>query len=105
LDRTITAGDIMKRYLILDGDKTTASGTVQAKPTTVQLSGVHVAHEGDEVVCPTCNSTGKIKCDGPRQSMTAPDGRHAALSEDLCICKCDPPPKLVASQNSMSVDV
>lgn len=95
----------MKRYLILSGDKTTASGTVEARPTTVQLNGVHVAHEGDDVACPACNSTGKVKCDGPRQVMTAPDGRHAALSDDLCICKCDPPPKLVASQKFMSVEV
>jgi hypothetical protein len=35
---------------------------------------------------------------------TAPDGRHAALSDDLCICKYDLLPKLVASQQSMSVN-
>jgi uncharacterized Zn-binding protein involved in type VI secretion len=95
----------MKRYLILDDDRTTASGTVHAKPTTLKYDSKHVAHEGDDVACLTCNSTGKIKCDGPRQSMTGPDGRPAALSDDLCMCKCDPPPKLVASQNSMSVQV
>jgi uncharacterized Zn-binding protein involved in type VI secretion len=94
----------MPRYLILNGDKTTANGTVIAAATTIQFTGRDVAHEGDEVQCPACNSTGKIQCDGPRQVMTAPDGRHAALSDDLCICKCNPPPKLVASQQSMSVD-
>ncbi|MEX3965350.1 PAAR domain-containing protein [Paraburkholderia sp. EG286B] len=94
----------MQRFLILNGDKTTANGTVVAMSTTIQLEGHDVAHEGDDVQCPACNTTGKIKCDGPRQVMTAPDGRHAALSDDLCICKCDPPPKLVASQQSMSVD-
>jgi hypothetical protein len=36
--------------------------------------------------------------------MTAPDGRHAALSDDLCICGCHPPPKLIASQNMMSTE-
>ena len=94
----------MPRYLILNGDKTTANGTVVAKPTTIQFEGRDVAHEDDDVQCPACNTTGKIKCDGPRQVMTAPDGRHAALSRDLCICKCNPPPKLVASQQSMSVE-
>lgn len=94
----------MQRYLILDGDKTTANGTVLAHPTTIQFGGRDVAHEGDDGQCPACNTTGKIKCDGPRQVMTAPDGRHAALSDDLCICKCDPLPKLVASQQSMSVE-
>jgi uncharacterized Zn-binding protein involved in type VI secretion len=94
----------MKRYLILNGDKTTANGTVQAVATTIQLSGQDVTHEGDSVSCPACNTTGKIKCDGTRQIMTAPDGRHAALSEDLCICGCHPPPKLIASQNMMSTE-
>ena len=94
----------MKRYLILSGDKTTANGTVVAKSTTIRFEGRDVAHEDDDVQCPACNITGKIKCDGPRQVMTAPDGRHAALSDDLCICKCDPPPKLVASQRLMSVE-
>jgi len=91
----------MQRYLILNGDKTTANGTVQATSTTVQQD---VAHEGDSVACPSCNTTGRIQCDGPRQMMTAPDGRHAALSEDLCICGCHPPPKLIASQNMMSTE-
>jgi uncharacterized Zn-binding protein involved in type VI secretion len=94
----------MKRYLILDGDRTTAAGTVHAKPTTLEFGG-HVAHEGDDVTCPSCNSTGKIKCDGPHLPMQGPDGRHAALNDDLCICKCTPPPKLIASQQSMSIEV
>ena len=37
--------------------------------------------------------------------MKGPDGRRVALSDDLCICKCDPPPKLVASQQAMLVEV
>lgn len=94
----------MKRYLILTGDKTTANGTVIATPATIRFANRDVAHEGDDVQCPACNTTGKVQCDGPRQVMTAPDGRRAALSDDLCICKCDPPPKLVASQQAMGVD-
>jgi uncharacterized Zn-binding protein involved in type VI secretion len=95
----------VKRYSILDGDRSTASGTVHARPTTLSFSGRHVAHEGDDVACPACNSTGKIKCDGPRLTMPGPGGRRSALSDDLCICKCDPPPKLFASQQAMSVEV
>lgn len=94
----------MKRYLILNGDKTTANGTVQATSSTVQMNGQDVAHEGDSVACPSCNTMGKIQCDGPRQMMTAPDGRHSALSEDLRICGCHPPPQLIASQNMMSTE-
>jgi uncharacterized Zn-binding protein involved in type VI secretion len=95
----------VKRYLILDGDQTTVAGTVHAKATPRGLNGRHIAHEADDVSCPACGSTGKISCDGPRLSMNGPDGRRTALSDDLCICKCDPPPKLLASQQSMSVEV
>ncbi|MCT7328746.1 PAAR domain-containing protein [Ralstonia mojiangensis] len=94
----------MKRYVILSGDKTTAGGTVQAKATTMQLHNVPVAHEDDDVACPACHSTGKVQCNGePRLPMNGPDGRRIALSDDLCICKCAAPPRLVASQTVMSV--
>lgn len=36
--------------------------------------------------------------------MTGSDGRRAALSDDLGICKCDPMLKLDAPQQAMSVD-
>ncbi|WP_231408863.1 PAAR domain-containing protein [Ralstonia solanacearum] len=89
----------MKRYVILSVDKTTAGGIVQAKTTTLRLNGTHVAHENDDIACPACHSTGKIQCSGePRQPMTGPDGRRIALNDDLCICGCQPPPRLVASQ-------
>ncbi|MFM0732858.1 PAAR domain-containing protein [Paraburkholderia sediminicola] len=95
----------MKRFLILNGDKTTSNGTVVARSTTLGLQERQIAHEGDDVSCPACHSTGKIQCDGPRLPMTGPDGRRAALSDDLCICQCTPPPKLVASQSSTSIEV
>ena len=49
----------MKRYLILNGDTTTANGTVQAVSTTIQVAGRDVAHEGDNVMCPACKTVGK----------------------------------------------
>ncbi|HDR9137228.1 TPA: PAAR domain-containing protein [Burkholderia vietnamiensis] len=94
----------MTRYMILDGDHTTVAGTVRATATPFELGGRHIAHEGDDVICPACKTVGKIQCVGPRQPMTGPDGRPVALSADLCICKCAPPPKLVPSQQVMSVD-
>lgn len=95
----------MTRYLILDGDHTTVAGTVQAKITPFALDGRHIAHEDDDVFCPVCKSIGKIQCVGLRLPMTGPDGRRVALSDDLCICKCPTPPKLIASQQVMKVDV
>jgi uncharacterized Zn-binding protein involved in type VI secretion len=94
----------MKRYLILNGDKTTANGIVQAHSTSLSLTDRQVAHEGDDVACPACHSTGKIQCVGPRMPMSGPDGRKVALSDDLCICQCEPHPTLVASQQTMSIE-
>ena len=37
----------MKRYLILNGDKTTADGKVVATPTTIRFERRDVAHEGE----------------------------------------------------------
>ncbi|ANH35752.1 hypothetical protein A3768_4953 (plasmid) [Ralstonia solanacearum] len=33
--------------------------------------------------------------------MNGPDGRRIALHDDLCICGCQPSPRLVASQTVM----
>ncbi|MEP9322408.1 PAAR domain-containing protein [Paraburkholderia phymatum] len=84
-------------------NRETANGTVQVVSTTIQPEGRDVTHEGGNVACPACRTTGTIQCDGQREVMTAPDGRHAALSDDLCICGCKPHPKLVASQQVLSV--
>ncbi|WP_174954166.1 PAAR domain-containing protein [Burkholderia lata] len=95
----------MTRYLILDGDHTTVAGTVHAKATSFALDGRHMAHENDDVFCPVCKTIGKIQCVGPRVRMTGPAGRRVAPSDDLCVCKCLVPPRLIASQHVMSVDV
>ena len=88
---------IKKRYHIRSGAKTTAGGTVRASITWYKLDGVPLACEGDRVDCPACGTEGLIQCVRPR----LPDhlnGKQFALSEDLCICNCNPPPKLIADQ-------
>ncbi len=62
------------------------------------------AYEYDDVWCPECQSMGHIVCDGPRLPNKGADGREGALSDDLCMCKCDPPPRLLSSQNTSHVD-
>nr|WP_105510000.1 PAAR domain-containing protein [Paraburkholderia sp. BL21I4N1] len=98
---TFSAEGVSHQHATLDDP--TAHGTVLARSTTLVLNDRAIAQEGDDVSCPACNSIGKIQCDGPRVTMSGPNGRRVALSDDLCICQCSPPPKLVASQNSMSV--
>lgn len=88
---------IQRRYHIRDGAKTTAGGTVRASVTWYKIDGAPVACEGDPVDCPACGTTGVIQCVMPR----IPDrvnNKEVALSDDLCICQCSPPPTLIADQ-------
>jgi uncharacterized Zn-binding protein involved in type VI secretion len=70
---------------------------VKASATWYKVDGVPVACEGDPIDCPACGTEGVIQCVRPR----IPDhlnGKQLALSDDLCICGCSPPPKLIADQ-------
>ncbi|PMZ92602.1 MULTISPECIES: PAAR domain-containing protein [unclassified Pseudomonas] len=87
----------MRRYHITVGAKTTADGTVRTGWDCSTINGQAMAREGDEVDCPKCDSIGRIVCDGPRL-VDLLEERNAALDGDLCKCKCDPPPRLIANQ-------
>ncbi|MBY4829269.1 PAAR domain-containing protein [Burkholderia dolosa] len=95
----------MRRYDIMKGDTTTVGGIVQGGDGTDLIGGREQAYEQDPVWCPVCKTLGKIECTGPRISTTGPDGREAALSDDLCVCQCPTPPRLVASQSVSYIDV
>lgn len=86
------------RYYITLGASTTAGGTVTSASSLLALDGVKVALEGDQVSCPVCGTTGIIGLDGPRLPARH-DGRQYALDGDLCLCRCNPPPRLVAIQH------
>lgn len=86
-----------KRYYIRAAAKTTAGGTVRAPNTRFTMNGAPVACEGDPVDSPACGTEGVIKCVMPRLPDSL-DGKEVALSDDLCICSCTPPPKLISDQ-------
>jgi len=86
-----------KRCYITLGAGTDAGGRVVTASSCVSLDGVRRALEGDLVDCPNCHGQGKIACDGPRLKASE-DGRRPALEDDLCLCHCSPPPRLVANQ-------
>lgn len=96
---------MVRRYDILKGDRTTADGTVMGLDSRDTIGHAQQAYERDEVWCPTCQSMGVIVCGGPRFPATGPDGRESALSDDLCVCKCEPSPRLLPSQSTSYVDV
>ena len=88
---------MIDRYFITLGAPTTAGGKVTSGSRFRTIDGVPVAVAGDTCWCPACLSEGVVTPDGPRLDETI-DGRLAALQDDLCVCKCDPPPRLVAAQ-------
>ncbi|QYF94190.1 PAAR domain-containing protein [Massilia sp. PAMC28688] len=87
----------MRRYFVTLGAPTSAGGRVISASSASHIEGAAIALEGDLVACPVCNTTGKIGCVGPRIPETW-NGRNVALENDLCICRCDSPPRLLTSQ-------
>lgn len=87
----------MERYHITLGASTTAGGKVTSAASSRSLNGAKIAYVGDSVSCPRCNAEGVIEPDGPRISESL-NGRQVALSDDICRCKCNPPPRLIANQ-------
>ncbi|MBV7478829.1 PAAR domain-containing protein [Pseudomonas sp. PDM31] len=94
----------MRRYHITVGATTTVDGTVKTGYPHRDINGQLMAREGDDVYCPECDSTGTIVCDGPRLSEYM-DDRRAALEGDLCHCKCDPSPRLIAVQTLVCQEI
>ncbi len=84
------------RYRITLGASTTAGGKVITATSNRSINGVKVAYARDSVYCPACNSEGIIEPNGPRLSDVF-NGRQVALSDDICRCKCNPPPRLISN--------
>lgn len=90
----------MRRNVIRRGDKTTSDGEVLEGESLYQHGGRPVAFVGAKVSCPACKCTGEIVNVPPFRTMTV-GGKQAALEGDLCVCKCSPPPQIIASQVSL----
>jgi uncharacterized Zn-binding protein involved in type VI secretion len=88
-----------KRYYIHVGDKTTTGGVVITGLSTITWHDHICSFDGDKIQCPACKSIGTIKIAGTRISHTGSHDKEMALDGDLCICKCKPPPRLIASQS------
>ena len=88
---------MLDRYFITLGAPTTTGGKVTSGSRFRTIDTLPVAVIGDTCWCPGCRSEGVIVPDGPRLDETV-DGRLIALQDDLCACRCTPPPRLVAVQ-------
>lgn len=87
----------MRRSYLLIGDKSSVGGTVTDGISTMKYHGTELTYVGASVTCPSCKSIGRIAPKGPRWP-TSMMGKEAALEGDICECKCDPYPTMVASQ-------
>lgn len=86
------------RYHITLGASTSAGGKVVTASAFRSIHGAAIACEGDAIFCPACKSQGVIVLAGARLSEQV-HGKQVSLSDDLCRCKCMPPPKLIANQS------
>jgi uncharacterized Zn-binding protein involved in type VI secretion len=91
----------VRRYNITTGSTTTVGGKVTSGCEGTSFNGEMISREGDRVACPVCGTEGFIALVGPHLHEEW-NGKQAALEGDLCICKCDPPPELIANQSSKS---
>ena len=88
----------MKRYTITLGATTTVGGKVISASSNGSINGVTIALEGDSIFCPACKTQGKILCVEPRVPETW-NGKKVALENDLCLCACPNPPRLIPNQS------
>jgi uncharacterized Zn-binding protein involved in type VI secretion len=89
----------MKRFLLKLGDKSTNGGVVTEGAENFTHHGTPVTFIGAKVWCGGCKSEGFIGERGPRRIATM-KGKQQALDGDICVCKCTPPPIMLASQNT-----
>jgi uncharacterized Zn-binding protein involved in type VI secretion len=92
----------VSRRFVRKGDKTDRNGVVMDGVGNSSFQGQPLAYLGATVQCPACGAAGVIISDGSPRAMTVMD-KQVALENDLCQCKCDPLPKLIASQTLGSI--
>ncbi|MBY4712645.1 MULTISPECIES: PAAR domain-containing protein [Burkholderia cepacia complex] len=86
----------MKRYLLKKGDKSSNGGVVIEGVENCTHHGTALTYVGAQVYCHGCKSVGHIAPKGPRW----PDlmhGKQQALDGDICVCKCQPSPVMIAA--------
>jgi uncharacterized Zn-binding protein involved in type VI secretion len=91
----------VKRYVIKLYDKSTSGAFVSQGEESGNHHGTPLAVVGALIYCPTCKSEGHIVATGPRRPMCI-GGKEVALENDWGLCKCRPPPRMIASQETMS---
>ena len=90
---------IMRRAILKLGDKSTNGGVVTQGVDNCTHHGTPMTFIGAKVWCNGCKSEGFIASRGPHRNATML-GKQQALDGDICVCRCVPPPVMLASQNT-----
>ncbi|WLE59262.1 PAAR domain-containing protein [Burkholderia plantarii] len=94
----------MRRAYLLVGDKSSVGGVITEGIDGTDHTGRAIAFIGAAVACPACSSTGHITAAGQRWPMSM-FGRDIALDGDVCVCKCAPPPRMIADASTTMAQV
>lgn len=92
---------LVRRWLT-DAGRSTAGGVPKASSEAMTHMGNKCILDGDSIYCPKCKTTGYVKHVKPDANawlISVGNGvsKMQCLSDDLCICKCTPPPRMIAS--------
>ncbi|WP_175834174.1 hypothetical protein [Burkholderia cenocepacia] len=91
----------MIRYFLAKGDQG-GSATITEGLESVTCSNppprVHIATLYMKTYCTACKQEGFVAPVGPRWPGTGPNGKPWALSGDINVCDCNPPPVFYAER-------
>ena len=91
----------MRRAILKLGDRSTNGGVIVEGVDNCTDDGTPMSFIGARVWCNGCKSEGFIGSRGPHQ-IALMDGKQEALDGDICLCKCVPPPVMLASPATTS---
>ncbi len=89
----------MIRYFLARGDRAGSATIVEGLPNVTCANpppSVHIATLYMKTYCTACKREGFIAPKGPRHAGTGPNGKPWALSGDINVCGCNPPPVFYA---------
>lgn len=91
----------MIRYFLAKGDRA-GSAVIAEGLEHVTCSNppprVHIATLYMKTYCTACKQEGFVAPKGPRRPGTGPNGKQWALSGDINVCGCNPPPVFYAER-------
>jgi hypothetical protein len=91
----------MMRLLLCIGDQPETGGTIEPSGVAYSITDHEVALIGAMVHCNACKSRGPIvKAGGPRRPWHR--GVEIAHENDIVLCKCAQPPRMIATMQSIS---